>query len=98
MATRLGAIVNELVEVQDSNDENEESINVVHKFIEATIEVGETTKITQKEMQPWMVGHNNSCLWSSFQLGLENLLVFVPKDRKKPLLEDGPKDFSRERN
>jgi hypothetical protein len=42
--------VNELVEVQDSNDENEESINVVHKFIEATIEVGETTKITQKEM------------------------------------------------
>jgi hypothetical protein len=50
MATRLGAIVNELVEVQDSNDENEESINVVHKFIEATIEVGETTKITQKEM------------------------------------------------
>jgi hypothetical protein len=45
-----------------------------------------------------MVGHNNSCLWSSFQLGLENLLVFVPKDRKKPLLEDGPKDFSRERN
>jgi hypothetical protein len=50
MATKLGAIVNELVEIKDSNDENEESVGVVHKFIEATIEVSETTKITQKEV------------------------------------------------
>jgi hypothetical protein len=50
MAMRLGAIVNELVEIQDSNDENKESVGVVHKFIEATIEVGETTKITQKKV------------------------------------------------
>jgi hypothetical protein len=50
MATRLGAIMNELVEIQDSNNENKESVGVVHKFIEVTIEVGETTKITQKEV------------------------------------------------
>ncbi len=39
-----------VVKIQDSSDENEESVGVVHKFIEATIEVGETTKITQKEV------------------------------------------------
>ncbi len=44
------AWVNELVKIQDSNDENEKNVGVVHKFIEATIEVGETTKITQKEV------------------------------------------------
>ncbi len=55
MAMKPSVITQKPMEIQESNDKNEEEgVGAIKKLIEVMIDIGEIIKITQKEMQPQM--------------------------------------------